>query len=177
MGLYKTLARSQGETMSNDNEWMSPEEMLKMLGTSAADIEDAYNAGELETRNTKIDKRVCACGHRVAAHTEIAGVTFCKPARMECPCKKCRPVLEAEDTRVFLRSTRGGGRLHALSQGLYALLQREKKVRWIIEFKCDRCGASTGKPLTPVPVTQSGIATTYPTGYDALLCDECRTSV
>lgn len=160
-----------------DQSWMSPEEMLKMLGTSAEEIETSRRTGEVNASRGKADRRICVCGHRVAAHTEIAGVTFCKPSRMECPCKKCRPVLEAEDTRVFIRATAGGGRLHALSQGLYNLIARGKNARWIIDFKCDRCNEKSEKPLTPVPVTQSGISVSYATGYDALLCDDCREAV
>jgi len=159
---------------SKENEWMDPAEMLKMLGTSVEEVETTRRTGEAGAKRDKSDRRICICGHRVNGHTELAGVTFCKPARMECPCKKCRPVLEVEDTRMFIRATSGGGRLHALSQGLYNLVQREKKAKWLIEFKCDRCGEESDKPLTPVPVTQSGTATTYPTGFDALLCDDCR---
>lgn len=157
--------------------WMSSEEMLKMLGTSAEEIEESRRTGLVSAKREKSDRRICVCGHRVGAHTEVAGVTFCKPARMECPCKKCRPVLEVEDTRMFIRATVGGGPLHALSQGLYSSLEKGKKARWIIDFKCDRCGEDSDKPLSAVPVTQNGIATTYPTGYDALLCDDCRVKV
>jgi hypothetical protein len=179
--LYKTVVHAseeqEEEDMAEDQDWVSPEEMLKTLGTSAEEVETSRRTGEANASRGKTDKRICACGHRVAAHTEIAGVTFCKPSRMECPCKKCRPVLEAEDTRVFIRATTGGGKLHALSQGLYNLIQRGKNARWIIELKCDRCGEESEKPLSPVPVTQSGVAVSYATGYDALLCDECRTVV
>lgn len=159
---------------SKENEWMDPADMLKMLGTSAEEVETSRRNGEATPTREKPDRRICICGHRVSGHTELAGVTFCKPARMECPCKKCRPVLEVEDSRMFIRATTGGGRLHALSQGIYNLMQREKKAKWLIDFKCDRCGEESDKPLTPVPVTQSGTATTYPTGFDALLCDDCR---
>jgi hypothetical protein len=53
-----------------------------------------------------------------------------------------------------------------------ASAQRSKKVKWVVDLKCDRCKKKVGR-LVPTPVTQSGIAVNYPTGYDALLCETC----
>lgn len=130
----------------------------------------------LKDRSGLRDKRVCICGHGVTKHTDVAGAVMCKPSRMECPCKKVRPVLDVDDTRVFLRRTVGGGAMHALSRGLSALVMSGKSATWIVELKCDRCG-NLDEIVNPVPVTQSGHATTYATGYDALLCQPCREEV
>lgn len=130
----------------------------------------------LRTRPTKRDGRICICGHGVAKHTEIAGVVNCKPSKMDCPCKKVRPVIDAEDTRPFLRKTQGAGPMHALARGLAALAENGKDADWIIDLVCDRCSQETGS-LIPVPVTKDGRATVEPTGYDALLCQKCREEI
>jgi hypothetical protein len=95
---------------------------------------------------------------------------------MECPCKSARAVLEVGDIRKFLRTTSGGGKLHALTLGMLSHIETEKPMTWLVDLKCDRCGKDD-KNVVPVPVTQSGKAVSYPTGYDALLCPECRTEV
>jgi hypothetical protein len=51
-----------------------------------------------------------------------------------------------------------------------------KSAEWIVDLKCDRCG-KVDEIVTPVPVTKSGHATSHATGYDALLCQECREEV
>lgn len=138
--------------------------------------EEALEADErLKTRNPKRDARICACGHPISRHTNVSGIVYCKPNRMECPCKKIRAVLEASDTRPFLRRTEGAGKLHALGRGLVACLEKEINVKWIIELKCDKC-AKEG-PLSPVPVSQRGNAMNEPTGYDVLLCAACREEI
>lgn len=148
------------------------EDALKAMGLSVEEVLEGVEPG----RPRRSDPRICLCGHAVARHTQINGLTFCKPARMECPCKKCRPVLEADDTRKFLRRTDGGGKLHALARGIVSHVEAGKSVKWVVELQCDRCGEND-ENVVPVPVTQSGKATTYATGYDALLCRKCRTEV
>lgn len=130
----------------------------------------------LRTRPTQRDGRICICGHGVAKHSNLGGLVSCKPSKMDCPCKKVRPVLDAEDTRPFLRKTQGGGSAHALSRGLASLISNGKEAIWIIDLKCDRCGEESNS-LSPVPVTQSGTAVNEATGYDALLCLKCREEV
>lgn len=152
---------------------MSATEALAMLGFS---IDEVEAADETAREKGPRDRRVCACGHAVARHAETYGAIYCKPSRMECPCKKVRPVLETGDTRAFLRKTDGLGSQHALVRGIVAAQKRNKSVKWIIELKCDRCGAAAEK-LIPTPVTQRGIATTHPTGFDALLCPACIVEV
>ncbi len=121
------------------------------------------------------DGRICTCGHPLTRHTVVNGTVYCKPSRMECPCKVTRAVLDVSDTRPFLRKTEGPGPLHALSRGMLAALRSGHRVAWLIEKKCDRCAAEG--PVSPVPVTQRGVAVNHPTGHDALLCKTCREEV
>lgn len=154
------------------------EKALEAMGISLEDMEAAEKKlGDLGVRRYRnTDSRICLCGHGASRHTVINGVVYCKPARMECPCKKLRPVLEVDDTRKFLYRTNGAGPMHALSMGILASAREQKKVEWIADLVCDRCGEQTGS-VVPVPVTQTGHATSYATGYDALLCPTCRTEV
>jgi len=121
------------------------------------------------------DRRICVCGHPAGRHTQIQGLTICKPTRMECPCKNLRAVLRAEDTRNFLRKTEGSGALHALGRGLRAAQDAGKSVEWLVEAKCDRCLAEA--QVSPVAVTQRGVVVQAATGFDALLCRKCRENV
>jgi hypothetical protein len=157
---------------------VTAEKALEAMGISLEEMEETERKLiEQGTRRYRTaDSRVCACGHGVSRHTITNGVVYCKPARMECPCRNCRPVLEVDDTRKFLFRTNGAGPLHALSLGMFASAKEGKNADWIVELKCDRCGEQTGT-VVPVPVTQNGVATTYPTGYDALLCPKCRVEI
>ena len=153
----------------------SAEDALAAIGMNLDEVVEIDNT--LRTRPAVRDGRICICGHGVSKHTDYNnGVVTCKPSKMDCPCKKIRPVLEAQDTRPFLRRTQGSGSLHALSRGMAALATQGKSATWIIPLECDRCEKSADK-LSPVPVTLNGIEVTEPTGYDALLCDSCRKEV
>lgn len=147
---------------------------LEAMGLSIDEVRKADSS--VRDRPHDRDSRVCLCGHPVSRHTVTNGVVYCKPGRMECPCKKCRPVIEASDTRKFLRKTSGAGALHALSLGMLALVESNKTVKWIIDLQCDRC-KKNDNAVVPVPVTQHGKAVTYATGYDALLCRACRSEI
>jgi len=153
---------------------------LEAMGLSVEEVQQAEqemleSLGGRRYR-THVDPRICICGHPVGRHTIAEGMVFCKPSRMECPCKKCRPVVEVDDVRKFLRKTSGAGPLHALTLGIKKLAQDGKNVKWIVELVCDRCGAE-GVPVSPTPVTQRGFAAQHATGYDALLCEKCRTEI
>lgn len=138
--------------------------------------QEAQEADEqLKKPRSNRDSRICACGHPMGRHTNLSGMTYCKPTRMECPCKHPKPVLEASDVRPFLRKTNGAGPMHALGRGLAAAAAKDVEVRWLIEMRCDRCKAEG--PVSPVPVTQRGIAVTEATGFDAFLCADCRTAI
>lgn len=148
-----------------------PRLALEAMGLSADRVIETDNA--LKQRGTR-DGRICMCGHGLAKHNLETGL--CKPSAMDCPCRNPRPVIDVEDTRVFLRRTVGGGELHALARGLGALSALGKSFEWLIDLKCDRCKA-VDEVVTPVPVTATGFATTYPTGYDAFLCRPCREEI
>ena len=150
-------------------------DVLASMGITIEDIDQA-DAELIEKKKHAIDRQVCACGHAMSRHTIVHGITYCKPARMECPCKKPRAVIETSDTRLFIRKTDGAGPAHALIRGLRAAIEKNKETRWCVEHVCDRCGKDHPN-IVPVPVTQGGHAVSYATGYDALLCPNCRLDV
>jgi len=146
------------------------------LAAMGIDPDEAIAVDEsLRERPGSRDGRVCICGHGVGRHTVEGGAVYCKPARMECLCKKVRPVVDAEDTRPFLRKTAGAGPMHALTRGLAALAALGKKAEWIVPLECDKCG-DEARGIVPVPVTQQGIISSEATGFDVLLCPNCRVS-
>jgi len=150
---------------------------LEMMGIT---LEEGLAADKamLEKTTTKRQRtpEICICGHSVTKHSNHVGLVNCKPAALDCPCKKLRVVLEAEDTRLFLRKTGGAGAMHALSRGITSSIQAGKAVKWTVDLMCDRCQSSANN-VVPVPVTQNGYGADYATGFDALLCPECRTQV
>jgi len=149
---------------------------LAQIGMTVDELKKAEEELSQVRPNRGRDNRICVCGHRMSAHTVVGGAAFCRPTKMECPCKKPRPVIEAQDTRCFNYKTSGSGALHALARGMLACVEREKSFKWIIPLVCDRCG-SAAERLVPCAVTQRGQAVSYATGYDALLCEECRRAV
>lgn len=148
---------------------------LAMLGISLEEAREVDQALLERSKKGPRDRRVCICGHAMNKHSNYVGIVECKPTAMRCPCKKPRPVLEVEDTRLFLRKTEGAGAMHALARGMYASLSAGREVTWIVDLQCDKCG-STDKQVTPVPVTQSGYSSDEATGFDVLLCHDCRTA-
>jgi hypothetical protein len=135
-------------------------------------VDEAIEANEELTQRGPRDQRVCLCGHPVSRHMEIMGIVRCKPSKMECSCKKVTPVLEVSDLRVFLRKTDGSGPMHALGRGLAAAVQKEINVKWLVEPECERC--KNKGPVSPVAATVSGFIANHDTGYNALLCANCR---
>jgi hypothetical protein len=147
------------------------------LAALGMDLEEVVEMDSvLRTRPAQRDGRICLCGHGIMKHSEFGGHVNCKPSKMDCPCKRIRPVIDVEDTRPFLRKTQGAGPMHALARGLAALAVSGKEAEWIVDLVCDRCEEESSI-LYPVPVTQSGFASTEATGYDALLCPTCREAV
>lgn len=158
----------------------SAEQVLESMGLTLDEVREADET--LRGRPKERDGRICICGHPVNRHTVTSGVVLCKPTRMECPCRKVRPVLDVSDTRAFLRKTAGPGPEHALSRGLRGLTDgrqgaggAERSAEWVVDLECDRCGGNTR--VVPAPVTSSGNVVHEPTGYDALLCAECLAEV
>lgn len=142
---------------------------LAALGLS---LDEAIEADQRLTEKKTRDPRVCLCGHAVNRHTIVNGIVMCNPSRMSCPCKNCRPVIEVDDTRKFLRKTTGPGYEHALIRGIAALSEIGKSMKWIEPPKCDRCSTTEGR-IVPVPVTAGKTVAYEATGRDALLCDKC----
>lgn len=147
--------------------------LFAALGLAPEDVMAIDSALNSRPARAKRDHRINVCGHPIARITNAAGIVYCKPTRMECPCKKIRPMLEVSDLRFFLRRTEGGGALHALTRGLAALEAAGGQAKWLEDLQCDRCGATEGG-VVPVPVTANGIKVSRATGYDAMLCRVCR---
>lgn len=155
----------------------SADDVLASMGIDPA---AALAADRRQRRGARVrDSRVCVCGHGMSRHSEVAGVTFCKPSALTCECKSPRPVLEADDTRYFLRRTNGPGTSHALVRGIAASGERGIRVRWIDPPTCDRCGTAEGN-IVPAPVMQAGGRINPEgdsTGYDKFLCPDCVTEL
>lgn len=149
---------------------MTAKDPFDFVDFSYSDVVDAEKTLSRQKRLDR-DNRICVCGHPVARH-ETAYGTYCKPSKMECPCKKVRAVLSVGDVRCFLRKTTGAGAFHALGLGLKTAYDRGFSVDWLIDQKCDKCG--TEGEVSPVPVTASGIPMFEATGFDVLLCKNCR---
>lgn len=147
---------------------------LSAMGLNLDDVLEMDSA--LRTRPSVRDGRICICGHGVSKHTVYPnGKVLCKPSKMQCPCKNVRAVIDAEDTRPFLRRTVGAGSMHAFTRGLAVLAASGKEAHWIIDLVCDDCGEFDNN-IQPVPVTADGrvSSSTDATGYDKFLCPSCR---
>jgi hypothetical protein len=139
--------------------------------------EEAVEADSKQTERKPRDQRVCLCGHGINRHTDAAGTLLCKPSQIDCKCKKLRPVIEVEDTRLFLRKTNGAGQEHALIRGMSALAKAGKSAKWIEPAMCDRCGKTDGRIL-PVPLNKASLTIANEgTGIDALLCTDCMEKI
>ncbi len=136
------------------------------------DEEDARKGLEEIARSGRNDKRICICGHSVARHIVDSGIVSCVAGKQPCPCVEIRAVLRAQNTRGFMRKTMGTGVFHALGSAVAQAVQDGVEIEWLIEQKCDKCGAE-GK-VSPCAVTRQGIIMDEATGYDKLLCVECR---
>ncbi len=147
--------------------------LFAALGLDPAEVLAEDKKLNARPARAKRDHRINVCGHPVARITNANGIVYCKPTRMECPCKKLRPMLEVSDLRFFLRRTEGGGALHALTRGLAALEEAGGSAKWLVDLVCDRCGKADGG-VVPVPVTGNGIQVSRATGFDAMLCKDCR---
>lgn len=152
----------------------SARDALEAMGMNVDEVMEVDSV--LRTRPPQRDGRICLCGHGISKHQSFSGRVVCKPSKMDCPCKKIRAVIDAEDSRPFLRRTQGGGPMHALSRGLAALAASGKDAQWIIDLECDKCHEYSDN-LVPVPVTANGFAAEEATGYDALLCPSCREQI
>lgn len=127
------------------------------------------------------DGRICACGHPMTRHAEMEGrpgetIRTCTPTRMACPCKQPKAVVEAADTRPFLRKTRGHGLQHALMAGIAALEEKGKDWRWLDGWpKCELAGwpaaeCDAGAGVQPYSFNARGLARPEPEAFTMMLC-------
>lgn len=153
----------------------SAKDALAALGI---DPEEAIAVDQEKTKKSSRDDRICICGHAMSRHKAdpYSGLVECIPSRMRCPCQNARPVLIAEDTRLFLRGTSGPKALHALIRGMAALAVADKECSWIETPKCDKCGTEEG-PISPVPLTKNLKVASEATATNMLLCNTCLEEV
>ena len=133
--------------------------------------EEAEEAMVAVTKMGRFDRRVCACGHSLGRHQRPDGDVVCTVGKQSCPCQHVRAVLEASNTKTFMRKTMGVGPLHALGSGAFNAHKNGEKITWIVDLKCDYCG--TEGPISPCAVTDNGKILDEPAGINVLLCRKC----
>ena len=134
-------------------------------------------------REVKLKKernhKVCVCGHSVSYHTEVGDRVVCSPAKMRsCRCTTVRPVVEAQNLRLFMCVTTGSGGDHALGKGITASEANGKEYSWIgtAGTKCDACLGdmedwANRHILSIDPYT--GMVAERSTGVDKIVCTSC----
>lgn len=146
----------------------------EILADMGIELDEAVEIDQMLQTRVRRDRRVCLCGHGVARHSDEYGAVQCRSNKWNCKCKKIQPVLEVQDTRLFMRKTEGPGAFHALNRGIVSAAAKEHEMSWIEgALVCHKCGDTEAK-VTVVPVSQAGIVQDYDTGYNAFLCDNCR---
>jgi len=156
----------------SENQSVSAQSALEALGVS---LQEAVEIDQSLRRDKGRNRNICICGHPEARHSLTDRGWVCVTTRIGCLCKNLRAVLHAEDVRPFLCKTTGAAGLHALTRGIsaLALMEPPKKITWTADLKCDSC-ASSDSIVSIVPITQQGLPTSYATGFDAFLCQDCR---
>jgi hypothetical protein len=137
-------------------------------------VEDVDKALEEQAEAKNKSKQICICGHAAGFHDFYNGSDFCTANKQNCKCIKKRLVVEAQDTRLFLRKTTGPGQFHALSQGIRAAEAAGQILKWIVPVECEACKSEV--ELSPVPVSDRGVILYEDKGLHALLCKECRST-
>ena len=155
---------------------------LDALGLTQEELEEGDLHSKERVNSKGVDKRICECGHSFGRHTSISRFLTCKPNAMTCLCKRKRLVGYTSDTRLFLKKTEGSAGFHALGRGIKAIEKAAqaqeaageevtKFFNWVVK-ECDRC--KEDKPLSPTAVSNRGVSVDHETGYNSLLCYECR---
>ena len=122
---------------------------------------------ERESKRRVATREVCICGHSMNYHTEVAGESGCKPAKVRCACREARAVLRADNLRKFLSATTGDGMDHALAKGILASQKSGDGYEWIESpLLCDRCQEVVE---LPIPIDASSVVP----GANKILCGEC----
>jgi hypothetical protein len=149
------------------------------------DLDEAVETSNLYRKVLHDDKQICSCGHGISRHKfdKYQNRYICQPSAYICPCMVMKPVIEVSNTRYFMRKSQGSGVKHALSMGYAASKEAigdvfTDGVTWLIEPKCEICGAET--KYYPSRVTASGkilLDVDPDEGITAFLCAECRNPV
>lgn len=162
---------SSREDVNMEENMNSEESALAAFDFTAEDVDAA-----IEKLNEEVTrgKPICMCGHPEGRHdfVQSLGTFVCNANKQNCKCKGMNLVIEADYARLFLRKTTGPGAMHALAQGMRESEKAGHGIKWIVPVVCDRC--KTVGPVSPVPVNQRGTIMYEDTGWNALLCTECR---
>lgn len=143
---------------------------LEALGVTLTEMHSYLTA--LKTGIGNPDRYICICGHQMARHEVSGGISSCVVSRSWCACNEPIAVLDPEQVNPFRFTTTGFGKKHALTKGIYALMQIGKKADWIIEISCFRC-KKKDHPIMPTPLNHN-LKITYSSGSkNVLLCEEC----
>lgn len=142
-------------------------------------IKDVDSISDLDYMRMR--RYVCLCGHSYYSH-RMRGKPekSCQIGQRPCHCPKFNPVLETDNLRVFKRVSRGQGTLHALSQGIRALMEKGGSYT-ILEkaLVCYKCKTEGAKVL-PALVTTDGYSVNFKeeqiivvNRVDIFLCQDC----
>jgi hypothetical protein len=149
-------------------------DVFDFLGVDENEVQEVLD--EIENGKHIQDRRVCICGHPIVRHKFKAdlGWFVCEPNAAGCKCNTPRAVLETGDLRKFLRSTKGMGSSHALTQGMIAAKKAGVELNWIgdVPPNCDKCGAS-GVKVIPAPVSPNGEILDKASRLNVFLCQDC----
>lgn len=147
---------------------------IEILADMGITLEEALEVDEILKAKKPRDRRVCLCGHGVVRHSDEYGKVQCRANKWNCKCNNIQPVLEVDDTRLYMRKTEGSGVRHALNRGILSAMSKGHEMSWIEGARvCHKCGADDVR-VTVVSVSPQGVEQDYDTGYNAFLCDECR---
>ena len=150
---------------------------------SALPLSSALSAMQLSTpyldevdkhpKQRPLSREVCICGHSVNNHKDFGdGQLICAPGKQFCPCQRLLPVIEVENTKYFLRRTRGYGEKHALTLGLHHLTKHGFWSRMLIEPICFKC-KSTSVSIYPTPISRGNTVSYGPSPLNVFLCIDC----
>ena len=147
---------------------------LSPLNPLAAEIFLEREKKGLKGNGRRTERTVCSCGHSMNYHARVGEVSICTPAKMDCKCKVERPVLVADNLRMFLNNTSGVGVEHALGKGLVASVARKVNFSWVESpLRCDMCMGEMSEPIPVAVSLNDGMPTDKSTGVDKIVCMTC----
>ena len=150
-------------------EHSSADPILATIGASASEIGTFLELVGKVTTN----REICICGHPSTFHVELGEKWWtCNYAKSFCPCATRLPILEVQDKRYFMRTTRGPGNRHALAVGLHRLAKEKKWARFIFEPFCFKCESSDDQLIITSLTSQEQVST-KPEKTNVLLCRNC----